>query len=228
MINNDESNLRNISIDSTNQKCYKLKIILIGDSGVGKTSLLCRYMGENFDSDKPCTIYADYKIKAIKIDSLTSAEIVIWDTCGQEKYKSMTRQFFKDTQGVILMFDVCDIRSFSNLNKWLEEIPKNSDQEKIPTVLCGNKSDLINRNISYDEAHDFAEENQLLYCETSSKNGINVDSPFELVTKEIIEKMKPRKKTEADFSFSINSSINTSTRAIKGKENKRKKEKGCC
>ena len=122
---NRNSNISIKSNDSNNLKTfYKLKIILIGDSGVGKTSLLGRYMDEAFIPNKPCTINADFKIKSIKIDSFTTVEITIWDTCGQERYRSMTNQYFKDAHGIILMFDVCDKRSFTDLDIWLDEIKK--------------------------------------------------------------------------------------------------------
>ena len=125
MTSNRNSNFSTKSTDSNNFKTfYKLKIILIGDSGVGKTSLLSRYMDETFVANKPCTINADFKIKSITLDPLTSAQITIWDTCGQEKYRSMTKQYFKDAHGIILMFDVCDKRSFADLNIWLDEIKK--------------------------------------------------------------------------------------------------------
>ena len=93
---------------------YKLKFILIGDSGVGKTSLLGNYMGDAFCLNRPCTVNADIKIKSLNIDPLTSVEIKIWDTIGQEKFRAMTRQYFKDAHGILLLFDICDKRSFKD------------------------------------------------------------------------------------------------------------------
>ena len=217
----------NVSNRSTESKIfYKLKLILIGDSGVGKTSLLSRYMDEEFIPNLPCTINADYKIKSIRIDELTSAEITIWDTCGQERYRSMTKQYFKDVHGIILVYDVCDKRSFTDLNIWLEEIKKNSIKEDISIILCANKIDLKFRNTSFEEGSTFAKNNDILYCETSSKDGINIESVFENVTKDIIDKMNRNSKFDTETRKST--SLRESTKAVRGKELKREKELKCC
>ena len=214
------------SNDSELKNFYKFKIILLGDTGVGKTSLLGRYMDEQYFNNRPCTIFADYKIKSIKIDDLTSADITIWDTCGQEKYRSLTRQFFKDAQGIILIFDVSDKNSFSNLNKWLEDIKNNIFKEDVSIVLCGNKIDL-NRSISFEEANNFANNNDLIYCETSSKNGINVESAFEKVTIDIIDRINRKHKFEDEIRKST--FLDPSIKAVRGKERlKEKNELKCC
>ena len=221
---NRNSNVSNRSAES--KIFYKLKLILIGDSGVGKTSLLSRYMDEEFIPNLPCTINADYKIKSIRIDELTSAEITIWDTCGQERYRSMTKQYFKDAHGIILVYDVCDKRSFTDLNIWLEEIKKNSIKEDISIILCANKIDLKFRNTSFEEGSTFAKNNDILYCETSSKDGINIESVFENVTKDIIDKMNRNSKFDTETRKST--SLRESTKAVRGKELKREKELKCC
>jgi len=216
----------NKSNDSLNlQTFYKLKIILIGDSGVGKTSLLSRYMGEEFVANKKCTLTADYKIKSIKIDDSTSAQITIWDTCGQERYRSITKQYFKEAHGIILMFDVCDKRSFTDLGIWLEEIKTKAEKDDVSIILVGNKIDLKFRNISYEDAKNFANNNDLNYCETSSKEGINIESAFENITKDIIEKMNIKNQFENEVREKV--SLN-SIRAVRGKERKREKEVKCC
>ena len=217
----------NISIKSTDSKIfYKLKLILIGDSGVGKTSLLNRYIGEQFIPNQPCTINSDFKIKSIRIDELTFAEIIIWDTCGQERYRSMTRQYFQDAHGIILVYDVCDKRSFADLNVWLEEIKKNSIKENISIILCGNKIDLKFRNISFEEASAFAKNNDILYCETSCKEGFNIETAFEKLIKDIIEKMN--RNSQFDTETRKSASLRESTKAVSGKERKREKDVKCC
>ena len=223
---NRNSNISIKSNDSNNLKTfYKLKIILIGDSGVGKTSLLGRYMDEAFIPNKPCTINADFKIKSIKIDSFTTVEITIWDTCGQERYRSMTNQYFKDAHGIILMFDVCDKRSFTDLDIWLDEIKKNSVKDDVSIVLCGNKIDLDYRNITFEEANDFAKNNDLLYCETSSKEGLNIERAFDIVTKDIIGKLSKKNKYENEDKKNISTKAE---KIIKTKERKREKNVKCC
>ena len=215
----------NNSTNSTDSKktFYKLKLILIGDSGVGKTSLLSRYMDEAFTPNKPCTVTADYKIKSIKIDPLTTVEITIWDTCGQEKYRAMTKQYFKDAHGIILMFDVCDKRSFSDLDIWLDEIKKNTPKDDVSIVLCGNKIDLNFRNITFEEANNFAQKNGLLYSETSAKEGNNIEVAFENVTKDIIQKMGKKNKLVNEYK----EKVYLNEKVVK-KERKREKDVKCC
>ena len=208
-----------------NKTFYKFKIILIGDVGVGKTSLLERYMDEQFIETRPCTIQADSKIKSIKIDNLTSATLTIWDTCGQERFRGMTKLFFKNAQGIILLFDVNNRNSFSNLNMWLEDINKNTNKVEVSIVLCGNKIDL-NREISFEEANNFANNNDLIYCEASCKDGINVESPFEKCTFDIVDRINRKHKFESEISKPI--SLNPSIRAIKGKERLNENKSICC
>ena len=171
-----ESNYSVKSRDSNLKTFYKFKVILIGDSGVGKTSLLNRYMDKEFSNNIPCTISADFKIKSIQIDPLTSAQITIWDTCGQEKYRSITKQYFKDAHGIILVFDVSDRRSFADLNNWLDEIKNNSTKDDASIVLVGNKIDLEeSRVVSYDEGNELAITNGLIFEETSAKSGQGIE-----------------------------------------------------
>ena len=184
-----------------------------------------KYMDGEFISDIKCTINAEFKIKSINIDPLTSVQITIWDTCGQEKYKSITKQYFEDVDGIILIYDVSDINSFIDLNKWLNEIKKNC-LKNVSVIICANKIDIDMRIISIEEGKNYAKNNDLLYCETSSKEGINVDILFETIAKDIIRKMNGNKKYDNDSKRNI--SLNSSTRGIHGKEYKKKREIKCC
>ena len=220
----------NLSINSKHsnksKNKHKFKIILIGDSGVGKTSLLMKYMDGEVASDIKCTINAEFKIKSINIDPLTSVQITIWDTCGQEKYKSITKQYFEDVDGIILIYDVSDINSFKDLNKWLIEIKKNC-LKNVSIILCANKIDIATKNISSEEGKNFAKNNDLLFRETSSKEGINIDNLFETLAKDIIRKMNGKEKLNSNNS-KRNISLNSSTKGIYGKDYKKKKEIKCC
>ena len=171
------------------QTIYQLKVILIGNSYVGKTSLVNRFMGHEFQESYQCTINADFKIKLISLDPSTSAELTVWDTCGQERYKSITRSYFKDAHGVILVYDVGNIKSFNSLPSWLTDIKNNSNLDP-NIVLVANKIDLEHREVTKEKGQRFAEKNGLIYTETSSKEGLNVDSPFELLANAFISKIK--------------------------------------
>jgi len=205
--------------DHQSKVFYKFKIILLGDSGVGKSSLLSRYMEGEFIINSPCTINADFKIKSMIINEYSSAEITIWDTCGQERYRSITRGYFKDAHGILLIYDVADKRSYSDLDIWLEEIKKNTIKEDISIILIGNKTDLKYRNISTEEAENFAKNNNLMYCETSCKEGRNVEKVFEMITKDIIKKQNNN---------NIYENKDNKVNVVKGKEKKREKEISCC
>ena len=204
---------------------YNLKILLIGNSGVGKTSLLNRYITNSFNPNHFCTLTAENKIKSINIDSSTSAKVTLWDTAGQEKYRSLTKSFFLNTNGVILMYDVCNNNSFEGLKMWLDDIKDYTKYEDISIILVGNKIDLEERCINYEVANEFAQNNDMLYCETSSKEGINVESPFEKITKEIVEKIRRKQKFEKEVNENI--SINT-TNAVKGKDFANENRFKCC
>ena len=181
--------------DRPSKVFYQFKLVLLGDSGVGKSSLLNRYMDEGFFPNQPCTINADFKIKSLTIDEFSSAQITIWDTC-----------------------DVADKRSFADLDIWLEEIKKNTIKEDLSIILVGNKIDLKFRNIKTEDAKNFADKNNLLYCETSSKEGLNVNNAFEMITKEIINKQNNSNICEQSSNI----------KNIGGKEKKREKEITCC
>ena len=137
----------------------------------------------------------------------------------------MTKQYFKDAHGIILMFDVCDKRSFADLSVWLDELNKNTNQDDVSIVLCGNKIDLDYRNIPFEEADNFAKNNGLSYCETSSKEGLNIEVAFETLTKEIIEKLN--KKSIYENQNKKNVSMRTE-KIIKAKERNREKDVKCC
>ena len=197
---------------------YQFKIILLGDSGVGKSSLLNRYMDEGFISNKPCTLNADFRIKSMVIDEFSSAKITIWDTCGQERYRAITNRYFKDAHGIILVYDIADKRSFTDLDLWLDEIKKNVIKEDISIILIGNKIDLKYRSINSEEAENFAKENKLMYCETSCKEGKNIEKAFDMITKDIVNKQNNNNIYEDKDKIKV----------FEGKEKKREKETACC
>jgi len=220
--NSADSNVpHEVFIDRT---IYKFKIILVGNSSVGKTSLINRYMGFGFEENYPCTVNADFKIKSLTIDEITGAELTVWDTCGQEKYKALTRQYFKDAHGVILLYDVTNEDSFKGLNSWLTEIRNNSNKD-VSIVLVGNKIDLDDRKITKEIASEFAIKNGLFYYETSSKDGINIDVPFENLAKDLVKKIKEYADSDP------NETVEQKLERIKERniiERKREKEVKCC
>lgn len=228
--NNSLDNSGNISNPNiphevySNRTIYQFKIILIGDMSVGKTSLVNRFMGFEFSENYTCTISADFKIKSLSIDPSTGAELTVWDTCGQEKYRSITRQYFKDAHGIVLVYDVHNDNSFNGLSSWLDEI-KNNCNKDVSIVLVGNKIDLDDRKISKEQGNDFASKNGMMYVETSSKEGININTPFEKLTIEIIKKIKENQDNGSNETVEQQLKKLNERREI---ERQREKEVKCC
>jgi Ras-related protein Rab-11A len=167
---------------------YKFKVILLGESSVGKTSILHRFIGQKFAESYRCTVGVEFKIKSILLDPYTSAELKIWDTCGEEKFQSVTRQYYNDTNGIILLYDLSDKNTFNSLNKWLKEI-RNYAPKNTVIIIVGNKVDL-ERKVSHDDAITFANNENISYLEVSAKNGINIELIFEKLCKEMVIKKK--------------------------------------
>ena len=195
------------SNENPKTKNYQFKIVLSGDSTVGKTSLLTRFIEGKFCEFNKCTICADFKTKLIKIDESTIAKVTIWDTAGQEKYKAITRNYYKDAHGIILIYDVTNKSSFKNLPAWLNDINNNNNLgEDISIILVGNKTDLPFREVSSEEGDGFAKNNNLLFVETSSKEGHNVENVFEMVTKDILANNENIENYN-NMSMSLNESV---------------------
>ena len=203
-----------------NRTIYQFKIILIGDSSVGKTSLVNRFMGLEFQENYACTINADFKLKTLSLDSSTGADLTVWDTCGQEKFRAVTRQYFKDAHGVIIVYDVNDENSFKGISLWLNEIQNNCNNKNVSIILVGNKIDLNDRKISKDEGNEFALKNGLLYAETSAKEGINIETPFENLSNDIIKKLKENQ--------GFNETEEHKIKRVYENERRREKEVKCC
>jgi Ras-related protein Rab-1A len=171
-----------------NKEIKKLKIILLGEIGVGKTSIIKKYVGKNNLNDNPEN---DFVIKNYDIDENTTAELTIYDTTNEEKLGKITKNYYKDAHGALIVFDLTNKESFNKVKYWLKEIDSNAPRD-IVLCLLGNKADLTyDRIIQYEDAKEIAGDN--LYYEISSKTGNNVSLAFEQLTYEIIEKQNEEK-----------------------------------
>ena len=222
--NNNSSNMNASHEVVLYKEIYELRIILVGDSNVGKTSLINRFMGNDFQENYQCTINVDFKIKTITFSSSIAAELKIWDTCGQERFKSLTSKYFKDAHGVVLVFDVSDLSTFKNLPFWLKEIKNKSNSKIQPEIiLVANKIDLKDRKVTNETGKEFANKNKIMYVETSAKNGLNIDSPFEKLANVLINKIK-----ENPDNYLNNTSVQIKNYGEKDLEKDREKEVKCC
>ena len=166
---------------------YLMRLIIIGDSGVGKTCFLMRFADDNFTTSHISTIGIDFKIKAITIDGKT-VKLQVWDTAGQDRFKTITQTYYKGAMGVILAYDCTDENSFNNVRNWMKQLEAHA-MPGISKVLIGNKSDSPSRKIDADRGKALADEYGIAFFEASAKNGINVKETFYYLAKEIKDKM---------------------------------------
>ena len=163
-----------------------LNILLVGDANVGKTSILLKYTENFFPNQYQATIGVEYKMKIIKLNNM-NIKLQIWDTAGQERYKSIAKNFFHSANGVFLVFDITDKKSFENLNKWIEDVKENSPKD-CKYIIIGNKSDLSDqRTVSTFEIDNFVKEKKSSYFEISAKNYEGLNEAFINLSKEIIK-----------------------------------------
>ena len=208
---------------------HLFKILLIGNSSVGKSSLILQFVDHSFNEIFVPTIGVDFKIQTLDIDG-KKVKLQIWDTAGQERFKNITAAYYRGAHGVMLVYDVTENDSFKNLNNWLIEIEKNANKNVVK-LLVGNKIDLEdNRKVTYQQGMEFAESNGMSFIETSVKNNSNVTEAFEKLGREIMiltanEKEKNiggnKKKNNIDLGKTKeNIQINT--------DNSNKNKKSCC
>ncbi|CAF3685951.1 unnamed protein product [Adineta steineri] len=170
----------------TNVKDNRIfKLVLLGDSGVGKTSLFLRFANDAFNDIFLPTVGVDFMNHVIKHNG-TTTKLHIWDTAGQERFRSLISSYCRDFKGAIVVFDVTNLKSFENVTRWLQEIDENSNND-VKILLVGNKCDLaLERVIDHAQAKDLADSLNILYVETSAKNTINVEVAFMSLVSEIM------------------------------------------
>ena len=175
-------------LNGTNSSNYEylFKIILIGNSGVGKSSILQQYMNHVFDSNYKITIGVDFLMKSLVINNQI-VKLQVWDTAGQERYKSMVASYYRGAHVALIVFDLTSHRSFEALPSWIEAFYKSGPEQK-NTILIGNKKDLINeRQVTKEEVELFSQTNNMMYFETSAREGDNIDYVFNYTAKKLLE-----------------------------------------
>ena len=207
---------------SNNQEYdYLFKLLLIGNSSVGKSSLLVRFVDDIWEENFVPTIGVDFKLKTLEIDG-KKVKLQIWDTAGQERFKNITASYYRGGNGVLVVYDITDRDSFNNLNSWLIEIEKNANKN-VFKLLIGNKNDLESeRKVSYNEGKEFADSNGMQFIETSAKTSDKVYDAFKLLTNEIIKNNLNKDKVMT------NKGIERKIELNKGADINKKKEKNCC
>ncbi|KAG0254737.1 Ras- protein Rab-11A [Mortierella polycephala] len=163
---------------------YLFKVVLIGDSGVGKSNLVSRFTRNEFNLESKSTIGVEFTTRSIQVDAKT-IKAQIWDTAGQERYRAITSAYYRGAVGALLVYDIAKHGTFENVGRWLKELRDHADTN-IVIMLVGNKSDLRHlRAVPTDEAKQFATENGLSFIETSALDASNVELSFQRILTEI-------------------------------------------
>ncbi|KAI9262568.1 small GTP-binding protein [Helicostylum pulchrum] len=177
------------SRDSMNTEYdYLFKLLLIGDSGVGKSCLLLRFADDTYTESYISTIGVDFKIRTIELDGKV-CKLQIWDTAGQERFRTITSSYYRGAHGIIVVYDVTDNESFENVKEWLREIERYAS-DGVNRLLVGNKSDLTDkRQVTLSNSKKWADSVNIPILETSAKNSSNVEQAFLTMARQIKEKM---------------------------------------
>jgi len=167
---------------------YLIKCLVIGDSGIGKSSLMLRFTDDVFNNQYISTIGVDFKIKTMPFKNKIT-KFQIWDTAGQDRFRTITSSYYRGSNAILICYDVTENETFRNVKKWLEEVKMYSTGNPF-LILCGTKSDLENkRQVSTIEGMNYAKNNNMLFFETSAKNNLNIKEIFESIAESKITTM---------------------------------------
>ena len=202
-----------------------LKLVMIGDSGVGKTNILSRYINNEFSLTTKSTVGVEFGSKLIKKNDKI-IQLQIWDTAGQERYKSITSAYYKGAKGAFVVYDITKEKTFKNIDKWILDLKANGNED-ILIILIGNKLDLEkNREVMVNDVKRKAEELKVAYFETSALDGSNIEHAFDVIVGEMVKKFGDEINQAKRDSNNNNKAINIDV----GNKNEKAKKGlfGCC
>jgi len=193
---------------------YLIKLLMIGDSGVGKSCLLLRFSDDSFTTSFITTIGIDFKIKTVEIDG-KRVKLQIWDTAGQERFRTITTAYYRGAMGILLVYDITDEQSFLNIRNWIRNIEQHAS-DSVQKILIGNKCDMVDdRVITTDRGKELADEYGIKFFETSAKTDTNVKESFISIATDIVTKK-----------ISLGDGGNNANKVDLGK--KKENKGGCC
>lgn len=195
---------------------HLIKLLVIGDSSVGKSCLLLRFCDDEFTPSFITTVGIDFKIRTISIDNRVY-KLQIWDTAGQERFRTITNAYYRGAMGIIIAFDITNRDTFQSLPSWLNNVETQSPDKNVSKILIGTKVDLAeqSRHVSRKQAKAFALESNMPYIEVSSKENVNVDAAFITLVKLVIKRI-------------LENDINTNTGVVTLEENIQEENKNKC
>ena len=213
--------LSNIAYD------YIFKVSLIGDSATGKTSILLRFIDDYFTEDTKSTIGVDFKIVSLLLEPKVYAKMQIWDTCGSERFKSLTSSFIKTCSAFILVFDLTRTSTFQNIEHWIRTIKENTSPKFL--ILIGNKSDLVEqRALNKDFILEYCQKHFFNYLEISAKNNSNIEIMFKEVAYQLYMDIKKKENANLKSQGKQGNFTNISNIQVQLESEDQKQKNGCC
>jgi len=213
---------------------YLYKVVVTGDSGVGKTNIITRFTANEFHLENKATIGVEFGHSELTLQDGTKIKVQIWDTAGQERFRAITRGYYRGAVGALIVYYITKAVTFKNVEKWLQEMHEHADKD-IVIMLVGNKLDLkASREVATEDAKRFAQKNNLLYIETSALDGENIQLAFQQTINEIYEK---KKKQPSPEDRPIDSDLKGNTKTVQltrpdepttGQTGKPQPKPGCC
>ena len=219
---NEAPKINKSPLYNTDKQIYNLKIIVLGDIAVGKTSVIGRFITNTFSENYKSSISCEFKRKQLDIDGETSANLTIWDTCGEERFMSVTKQYYNGSHGAMIMYDLTKKDTFIKMNRWIKDV-KNNAPKDIVIMVVGNKTDLVMEKADLGEELTPFKDNYL-YCDVSAKTGHNVSLAFENLTLKIMENLKEKKDKGND---KIDNNMPRDSMPLKKQSISKKKKKKC-
>ena len=205
------------------EKNYEMmfKVVLVGDSFVGKTNMMSKYLKNEFKSDSKATVGVEFGSKEFNIEG-HSINAQIWDTAGQERYKAITSAYYKGAKGAFVVYDITRKDSFASIDKWISDLTSVADK-KLTIVVIGNKCDLEDqRQVTKEEGEEKANQLQVAFLETSALSGANLDKAFEMMINEVYKKCHEEMLADDDLDIEAGQEINLS------KKPENTESKKCC
>ncbi|AEO61575.1 hypothetical protein MYCTH_2140896 [Thermothelomyces thermophilus ATCC 42464] len=206
---------------------FLFKVVLIGDSGVGKSNLLSRFTRNEFNLDSKSTIGVEFATRSIQIDGKT-IKAQIWDTAGQERYRAITSAYYRGAVGALLVYDISKSLSFENVTRWLKELRDHADSN-IVIMLVGNKTDQRHlRAVPTEDGKNFASENGLSFIETSALEATNVDLAFQNILTSIYQIVSSKSLAEEGADVGKKFDPREGNNISLSQEGAKKEDKSCC
>ena len=203
------------------------KIVLIGDTSVGKTNILSKYLTDEFDAKSKATVGVEFGVKNFKIEN-NIVKVQIWDTAGEERYRSITNAYYKGAKGSLLVYDITNKKSFENVEKWISDLKANADED-ISMILLGNKTDLEDKRVvSTEEGKNKAEFYNLTFMETSALNGNNIQEAFNELIMDVYKKNHELLENQAKVEIIRDKKTIELDKGEDNDTNEVKEKKWCC